>query len=129
MTCPPCNHDCYEGTDCPRRVALQLHRIDPLELAKRQGFVSAGGATGWPPGMLQDDPSCTTTKGNSQPSLSKWLASKPDARLHAREAAAAIDREAATEQSDAAGRLLLILAGVLAALLVAASAFDLRFPT
>lgn len=37
--------------------------------------------------------------------------------------------EAATEQSDAAGRLLLILAGVLAALLVAASAFDLRFPT
>lgn len=37
--------------------------------------------------------------------------------------------EAATEKSDAAGRLLLILAGVLAALLVAASAFDLRFPT
>lgn len=37
--------------------------------------------------------------------------------------------EAATEKSDAVGRLLLILAGVLAALLVAASAFDLRFPT
>jgi hypothetical protein len=37
-----------------------------------------GGKTGWPPGLLQDD----------DKKLSKWLASKPDARLHAREAAA-----------------------------------------
>lgn len=36
--------------------------------------------TGWPPGMLQDD-----CRG-----LSIWLASKPDARRLAREAAAAI---------------------------------------
>lgn len=40
--------------------------------------------TGWQPGMLQDD----------SRELSQCLASKPDARLHAREAAAAI----ATEQ-------------------------------
>lgn len=33
--------------------------------------------TGWPPGMLQDDSA----------ELSGWLASKPDARLRAREAA------------------------------------------
>ena len=37
-----------------------------------------GGKTGWPPGLLQDD----------DKKLSKWLASKPDARMHAREAAA-----------------------------------------
>ena len=36
-----------------------------------------GGKTGWPPGMLQDD--CRP--------LSRWFASKPDARRHAREAA------------------------------------------
>ena len=36
-----------------------------------------GGKTGWPPGMLQDD---------YRP-LSRWFASKPDARRHAREAA------------------------------------------
>lgn len=55
-------------------------------LAPKDG-VEGTPATGWPPGMLQDDPGCTPVKGNSQPSLSKWLASKPDARLHAREAA------------------------------------------
>lgn len=81
--------------------------------------------------MLQDDPGCTTTKGNSQPSLSNWLASKPDARLHAREAAAAIerDREAATKKSDTVGRLILIVAGIAAVLLVAASAFGFLFST
>lgn len=37
-----------------------------------------GGKTGWPPGLLQDD-----HKG-----LSKWLASRPDARRRVREALA-----------------------------------------
>ena len=36
--------------------------------------------TGWPPGMLQDD----------DKKLSQWLASRPDARLRAREVAAEI---------------------------------------
>ena len=36
--------------------------------------------TGWPPGMLQDD----------SRELSRWLASKPDARQLVREAAARI---------------------------------------
>jgi hypothetical protein len=43
-----------------------------------------GGRTGWPPGMLQDD----------SRELSKALASKPDAKLHAREAAGLIGMEA-----------------------------------
>lgn len=42
------------------------------------GVEPAASRTGWPPGLLQDD-----SRG-----LSKWLASKPDARLRAREAAA-----------------------------------------
>ena len=37
--------------------------------------------TGWPPGLLQDD--CA--------GLSKWLASRPDARRRVREALAAVD--------------------------------------
>jgi hypothetical protein len=36
--------------------------------------------TGWPPGLLQDD----------DKRLSKWLASRPDSMLRAREAAAEI---------------------------------------
>lgn len=92
-----CNHACYEGTDCPRRVPMQLHRIDPLELARRQGFLR-------------------TADGGHE------VSNEISVRVPA-------PAEAATKQSDAAGRLLLILAGVLAALLVAASAFDLRFPT
>lgn len=47
----------------------------PVELI---GVEPAASRTGWPPGLLQDD-----SRG-----LSKWLASKPDARLRAREAAA-----------------------------------------
>ncbi len=39
--------------------------------------------TGHPPGLLQDD----------SPELSRWLASKPDARRLAREAAAVIGGE------------------------------------
>lgn len=39
--------------------------------------------TGWPPGMLQDD----------SKELSKWLASKPDARQQVREACAQIRAE------------------------------------
>lgn len=42
--------------------------------------------TGWPPGLLQDD-----CRG-----LSKWLASKPDARRRLREAIDAINQEANT---------------------------------
>lgn len=53
--------------------------------------------TGWPPGMLQDD-----CRG-----LSIWLASKPDARMRAREAAAAIqepdDDQATGDASDGCG--------------------------
>lgn len=40
-----------------------------------------GGKTGHPPGMLQDD---------SRP-LSRWLAGRVDSRMHAREAAQAIE--------------------------------------
>ena len=43
-----------------------------------------GGKTGWPAGMLQDD----------SRELSKALASKPDAKQHAREAAHGIKGEA-----------------------------------
>jgi hypothetical protein len=46
------------------------------------GLPKPDGFTGAPPGMLQDD-----SRG-----LSQWLASKPDARRHAREAAQAIRR-------------------------------------
>jgi len=41
-----------------------------------------GGKTGWPPGLLQDD-----CRG-----LSKWLASRPDARRRVREAVAALEQ-------------------------------------
>ena len=43
--------------------------------------------TGWPPGMLQDD----------DRKLSKALANKVDSRMHAREAAAAIEGKEKTE--------------------------------
>lgn len=98
MTCPPeACLTCNQGRDCPRRIAMQLHRMDPLELARRQGLLQTqdgGHRVHWPDSVRLPAPT-----------------------------------EAATEKSDAVGRLLLILAGVLAALLVAASAFDLRFPT
>lgn len=42
---------------------------------------------GWPPGLLQDD----------DKKLSKWLASRPDSMLHAREAAAAIEKPMITD--------------------------------
>ena len=42
---------------------------------------------GWPPGLLQDD----------DKKLSKWLASRPDSMLHAREAAAAIEKPMTTD--------------------------------
>ena len=98
MTCPPeACLTCNQGRACPRRAAMQLHRIDPLQMARRQGFLH-------------------TASGGHE------VSDEISVRLSA-------PTEAATEKSDAVGRLLLILAGVMAALLVAASAFDLRFPT
>lgn len=50
--------------------------------------------TGWPPGLLQDD-----SRG-----LSKWLASKPDARMLAREAAwSSMDEARLGDWSDGCG--------------------------
>ena len=49
--------------------------------------------SGWPPGMLQDD----------SKKLSKWLASKPDARRRVREVAAEIERERAALAALSAG--------------------------
>lgn len=61
-------HSCPSDTGCTRC----LHEgWDTL------GDRLQGGKTGWTPGMLQDD--CRP--------LSRWFASKPDARRHAREAA------------------------------------------
>ena len=51
-----------------------------------------GGKTGWPPGLLQDD-----CRG-----LSKWLASRPDARRRVREAVAALEQP---EQCSCGDRL------------------------
>jgi hypothetical protein len=51
--------------------------------------------TGWPNGLLQDDPVCKPKKGNSARTLSQWFASKPDARRRAREAAELIKQEVA----------------------------------
>lgn len=64
---------------------IERHRGEQdalLELLK-QSRHEQGGKTGWPAGMLQDD----------SRELSKALASKPDARLHAREAAEAARQE------------------------------------
>ena len=44
--------------------------------------------TGWPPGLLQDD----------SPGLSRWLASRPDARRRVREALSLLDRQDALER-------------------------------
>lgn len=49
--------------------------------------------TGWPPGLLQDDSS----------KLSKWFASKPDARMLAREAAGSALDERIGDWSDGTG--------------------------
>lgn len=46
--------------------------------------------TGWPPGLLQDD-----CKG-----LSKWLASRPDARRRVREALEHLDNQENKPQED-----------------------------
>lgn len=75
-------------------LALQMHglqaAIDELSRAT-QKFTAAFAATGWTPGMLQDD-----CRG-----LSKALASKPDARMHAEQAAEAIQ----TARTSAQGAL------------------------
>ena len=44
--------------------------------------------TGWPPGLLQDD----------SPGLSRWLASRPDARRRVREALSLLDRQDALDR-------------------------------
>lgn len=67
--------DDYEEGDCDRCSGTGV-------LAARAPQAAAEGQerTGWPPGLLQDD----------SRALSRALAGKPDAKLHAREAAAAI---------------------------------------
>ena len=75
-----------------------------------------GGKTGWPPGMLQDD--CRP--------LSRWFASKPDARRHAREAAAQAKEqrrppvnEEAIDRADAgAWFVAIVLVACVSALLI-----------
>ncbi len=59
----------------------------PPQAAQPATAAENGGETGSQPGLLQDD----------SRKLTDWLASKPDARLHAREAAAAIKQERAVE--------------------------------
>lgn len=71
----PC--DCKDTDSYCPVVNARKTRDDLLE---RLAQPERGGRTGWPAGMLQDD----------SPQLSKWLASKPDARRHAREAAEAV---------------------------------------
>jgi len=75
-----------------------------------------GGKTGYPPGMLQDD--CRP--------LSRWFASKPDARRHAREAAAQAKEqrrppvnEEAIDRADAgAWFVAIVLVACVSALLI-----------
>lgn len=50
--------------------------------------------TGWPPGLLQDD--CKK--------LSRWFASKPDARRRVREACADIARARQVREGDSHGK-------------------------
>jgi hypothetical protein len=64
-------------------VGEQQGRGDPPAFYTKGHRVEEVGPTGREPEMLQD----------ADRGLSKWLASKPDARLHVREAAAAIARE------------------------------------
>jgi hypothetical protein len=70
-----------------RFAALVIDRTDAERDSARAAAAHQVGKTGWPPGMLQDD----------SPELSKALAGKPDARLHAREAAAAVQVPVARE--------------------------------
>ena len=49
--------------------------------------------TGWPPGLLQDD----------SRELSRWLASKPDARRRVRETCADIARARQVREGDGHG--------------------------
>jgi hypothetical protein len=58
-----------------------------LEQERQRASFENGGKTGWPPGLLQDD-----CKG-----LSRWLASKPDARAHVRDVSATLERENVTQ--------------------------------
>ena len=55
------------------------------QVVNEPGFMQ-GGKTGWPPGLLQDD----------DKRLSKWFASKPDAREVVRRVAREHERNAST---------------------------------
>ena len=87
------------------------------------------------PGLCMHDPACPKYDCEGHP-LAMQMLRRPGF-LHVQDGSHCasgensdrIPAEAATEQSDSFGYFILILAGVLAALLVAASAFDLRFPT
>jgi hypothetical protein len=67
-----------------KEVASELRRLhaDNERLRAALEQPDQGGKTGWPPGLLQDD-----CRG-----LSKWLASRPDARRRVREAVAALEQ-------------------------------------
>jgi hypothetical protein len=77
-----------------------FRRIDPLELARRQGFLN-------------------TAPGGHRVSGDDYV----------RLPAPRDPGEAATERTDWIGRALLLLAGVLAFLLTAASVFNVRLPS
>lgn len=64
------------------RAAPMLNGLTASETAETASFAVQGGKTGWPAGMLQDD----------SRELSRALSNTPEARLHVREAAAAIAR-------------------------------------
>jgi hypothetical protein len=78
-------------TDISKRFAPLFDEAERLEQERQRASFENGGKTGWPPGLLQDD-----CKG-----LSRWLASKPDARAHVRDVSATLERENVTQMRRA----------------------------
>ena len=73
----------------PEQERAVFEAITALRTALEQSVHDNGGKTGWPPGLLQDD-----CRG-----LSKWFASKPDAKRRVREALSAPTALKQPEQS------------------------------